>query len=189
MTPVLPVARREVAGWPVIGVLARRVGAIFVPRGPGRELLDTVARITLALRRGHRVLIFPEGTASCGGPPMVFRRAGFQAVVDAAAVIAPVSIEYLAGHGIRTVHPAVVGDDGASIWRVVRADRIVADVAWLPIVPAIQDGDHRSSHRARAASRTHRRISRAFSPGAMGGPTVSPTDLRPAGPDRPGRAA
>ena len=69
----------RVADWPVISVLARRVGAVFVQHGTCRELPDTVGRITLALRRGHWVLIFPEGTTSRGGPPILFRRAGFRA--------------------------------------------------------------------------------------------------------------
>ena len=81
MTPVRPVAQCEVAHWPMIGVLARRVGAVSCSPGTCRELPDTIGRVTLALRRGHWVLIFPEGTTSRGGPPILFRRAGFQAAV------------------------------------------------------------------------------------------------------------
>jgi 1-acyl-sn-glycerol-3-phosphate acyltransferase len=99
------------------------------------------------------VLIFPEGTTSRGGPPILFRRAGFRATVDAAAVIVPVSVDYLDRHGSRTVDPAFVGDELGSIWRVMCAAPVVADVTWLPIVPAIQDRGHRTSHRAPAAGR------------------------------------
>ena len=102
-------------------------------------------------------------------------------------MIAPVSIDYLDRHGSRTVDPAFVGDDElGSIWRVMCAAPVVADVAWLPIVPAIQDGGHRASHRARAAGGAHGRISGALSPRAMGDLAVSPSDPRPAGPTHPG---
>jgi len=136
------------------------------------------------------VVIIPEGTTSRGGLPILFRRAGFQAAVDAAAVIAPVSIDYLDRHDSRTIDPAFVGDDEfGSIWRVMCAAR-----SW-PTWPGCRSrrrsrtGVIGGSHHARAAGGTHGRISRALSPCAMGGLTVSPTDPRPAAPDRPSRAA
>ncbi len=164
MTPVVPVAKDEVAGWPVIGALARRVGTVFVHRRTCRDLPDTVARITASLRRGYRVLIFPEGTTTCGGAPHGVHRAGLQGAVDAAAVVVPVSIAYTDRRGRPTNSAAFVGDDDlvASVWRVLRSGPLVAHVRWQPPVPAIQDRAHRARHRARAASRAHGRISRAL---------------------------
>jgi 1-acyl-sn-glycerol-3-phosphate acyltransferase len=176
--PVVPVAKCEVADWPVIGGLARRVGTVFVPRRPGRPLPDAVAQITAVLRRGHRVLIFPEGTTTCGGPPSTFHRAGFQAAVDAAVPVVPVAIGYADGRGRPTTSAAFVGDDDllSSLWRVLRAGSVVADVWWQPAAPAIVDGGHRTSHRARAASRAHGRI-RSSLEGARGDAGVIPVSL------------
>ena len=105
-----------------------------MPRRPGRQLPHAVAQITAILRRGHRVLIFPEGTTTSGGPPSTFHRAGFQAAVDAAVPVVPVAIGYADGRGRPTTSAAFVGDDDllSSLWRVLRAGPVVADVWWRP---------------------------------------------------------
>lgn len=162
--PVVPVAKCEVAQWPVIGPLARRAGTVFVSRRIGRDLPDTVARITATLRRGHRVLLFPEGTTTCGGPPATFRRAGFQAAVDAAAPVQSVSIRYTDRQGRPTVSPVFIGDDTllASVWRVLGAGPVLVRVRWHTPVAATEDGGHRAGNRARAAHCARSRISRAL---------------------------
>lgn len=168
--PAVPVAKCEIARWPVIGGLARRIGAVFVPRRTGRDLPEAVDQVAGLLRRGHRVLIFPEATTTCGGPPAGFYRAGFQAAVDAAAPVVPVAIDYADGRGRPTTSAAFVGDDDllSSLWRVLRSGTVVADLWWQPAAPAIQDGGHRASHRARAATRAHDRISHRLLAGAVG---------------------
>lgn len=165
--PVVPVAKCEVARWPVIGPLARRTGTVFVSRRIGRDLPDTVASITATLRRGHRVLLFPEGTTTCGGPPVAFRRAGFQAAVDAAAPVQSVSIQYTDRHGRPTVSAAFVDDDTLfeSVWRVLRGGPMLVRVRWQPALAAIEDGGHRAGHRARAAQCARGRISQALGGG------------------------
>src|SRR6478736_4874263 len=50
--PVLPVADAEVAGWPLIGLLARRSGAIFLDPTRITGLPGEVEQIAAALRRG-----------------------------------------------------------------------------------------------------------------------------------------
>lgn len=168
--PVVPVAKCEIAQWPVIGALARRVGAVFVPRRTGRDLPAAVGQVAGLLRRGHRVLIFPEATTTCGGPPAGFYRAGFQAAVDAAVPVVPVAIGYADGHGRPTTAAAFVGADDllTSLWRVLRSGALVADLWWQPAAPATQDGGHRANHRARAATRAHERISRRLRADAVG---------------------
>ena len=163
-TPVVPVAKCEVADWPLIGPVARRTGTVFVRRRVGRDLVENVDRIAALLRRGHRVLLFPEGTTTPGGPPGTFRRAGFQAAVDAAAPVQPVGLEYLDGNGRPTAAAAFVGDERllGSVWRVLRSGPVLVRVRWPAPSPATVDGGHRARHRARAAGRAHGRISHAL---------------------------
>ncbi|WP_395725127.1 lysophospholipid acyltransferase family protein [Nakamurella sp.] len=163
-SPVVPVAKCEVAHWPLIGPLARRTGTVFVSRRIGRDLPATVDRITSALRRGYRVLLFPEGTTTSGGPPGAFHRAGFQAAVDAAAPVQPVSIDYADRRGRPTGSTAFVGDDTllASTWRVLRAGPVLVRVRWHTPAAATEDGGHRAHHRARAADDARGRISHAL---------------------------
>lgn len=172
--PAVPVAKREIAGWPLIGALARRTGTVFVSRRVGRDLPGSVAGITGALRRGHRVLLFPEGTTTAGGPPGRFHRAGFQAAVDAAAPVQAVAIEYRDRQGRPSVAASFVGEDTllASVWRVLRTGPLHVRVHWHPPAAATEDAGHRAGHRARAALGARRRISRAL--GAAVGPADGP---------------
>lgn len=176
--PAVPVAKGEVAAWPLIGTLARRTGTVFVSRRVGRDLPGSVAGITDALRRGHRVLLFPEGTTTPGGPPGAFRRAGFQAAVDAAVPVQPVAIEYVDRQGRATVAAAFVDQDTllASVWRLLRSGPVQVRVRWHAPAAAFADAGHRSAHRARAAHGARGRINHT-----LGGPAGWSADPRPAG--------
>jgi len=129
------VAKSDLRSWPVIGPVAARAGTIFVERGRLSTLPRTVADVRDALRSGARVLAFPEGTTWCGAESGRFRPALFQAAIEAGAPVEPVTVRYRAGDRPTTA-PAFVGDDPlvASIWRVVRSRRLVADVRCHPVL-------------------------------------------------------
>src|SRR3546814_1826940 len=60
------VAKREIAGWPLVGWLATRGETIFHQRG-SQESLGGVLQVMLArLRSGHSVGVFPEGRTGHG---------------------------------------------------------------------------------------------------------------------------
>src|SRR6478752_3483813 len=92
--PVLPVADAKIGRWPLIGPLASRSGAIFVNRRRLSGLPGEVEQIAAALRRGHRVLVFPAVGQDGTQAAEPFRRAAFQAAVDAAVVVSPVAVTY-----------------------------------------------------------------------------------------------
>ncbi|SHM95900.1 lysophospholipid acyltransferase family protein [Cryptosporangium aurantiacum] len=123
------VARADLREWPLIGTVAARAGTIFIDRQRLSTLPGTVADVRSALRSGARVLAFPEGTTWCGAASGRFRPALFQAAIDAGAPVEPVTLRYRIGDRLSTA-PAFVGDDPlvTSIWRVVRARALVADV-------------------------------------------------------------
>ncbi|WP_236646412.1 lysophospholipid acyltransferase family protein [Aristophania vespae] len=63
--PTLFIAKQEVRTWPLIGVLTRLGGTIYVSRnrqGTGQEVSD----VTKRLREGYNITLFPEGTSSDG---------------------------------------------------------------------------------------------------------------------------
>ena len=142
--PARPVAKSEVADWPLIGAVARRSGALFLRRDSWRHLPGAVAEMTTALRRGHRVQVFPEATTRCGSSLAPFHRAPFQAALDAAVPVSPVTLRYRDGAGRDTSAPSFVGD--MTLWdsliRVVRMPGVQVDVHWLPCVPAIPGTGH-----------------------------------------------
>ncbi|POX53132.1 1-acyl-sn-glycerol-3-phosphate acyltransferase [Streptomyces sp. Ru71] len=151
--PARMLAKAEIRHWPVAGALAARGGALFIDRDRLRALPGTVARIADALRAGHAVAVFPEGSTWCGRAQGRFRRAAFQAALDAAVPVQPVRIRYRQAGGAVSTAPAFVGTDPllASVWRVVTARKLVAEVeVCCPLRPgahadrrALADAAHR----------------------------------------------
>ncbi|MCX5402172.1 1-acyl-sn-glycerol-3-phosphate acyltransferase [Streptomyces sp. NBC_00102] len=143
--PARMLGKSEIRRWPLLGTLAARGGTLFIDRESLRALPESVGAVADALRAGDRVVAFPEGSTRCGGgPPGPFRHAVFQAALDAGATVRPARITYTletapaedpgrdAGLPARAV--AFVGDDplSASLWRVVRAAGVTAELTLLP---------------------------------------------------------
>jgi 1-acyl-sn-glycerol-3-phosphate acyltransferase len=111
--PCLPVAKSEVARWPVVGAMAAATGVQFVERGSamsGARLVRTVSR---ALSSGASVLNFPEGTTSEGSSILPFKPGAFRAARAAGVPVVPVVISYecdeLAWTGDASFLPHYVG--------------------------------------------------------------------------------
>ncbi|MFC7840772.1 lysophospholipid acyltransferase family protein [Streptomyces sp. NPDC001046] len=151
--PARMLAKTEVRHWPVAGGLAARGGTLFIDRDRLRALPDTVARVAGALRGGAAVAAFPEGSTWCGRAQGPFRRAVFQAALDAGVPVLPVRIAYRVDRGAASTAPAFVGDDTllASVWRVATSRGLVAEVEVRPAIPAGRASDRRTL--ARAAQR------------------------------------
>ncbi|MET9385517.1 lysophospholipid acyltransferase family protein [Streptomyces sp. NPDC002928] len=147
--PARMLAKAEIRRWPVAGPLAARA-ALFIDRDRLRALPGTVARMADTLRAGQAVAVFPEGSTWCGRAQGDFRRAAFQAALDAGAAVQPVRIRYRFAGGADSTAPAFVGDDSllASVWRVVSARGLVAEVEVRPVLTEGGDVDRRALARA-----------------------------------------
>lgn len=148
--PARMLAKTEVRRWPVAGPLAARGGTLFIDRDRLLALPDTVARIARALREGAAVAAFPEGSTWCGRAQGTFRRAVFQAALDAGVPVQPVRIRYRLTGGTPTTAPAYVGEDTllASLWRVATTRDLIAEVEVRAPVPPGSTPDRRALARA-----------------------------------------
>lgn len=138
-------AKSDIRRWPLLGTVAARGGTLFVERDRLRALPDTVRDVADALRAGSRVIVFPEGSTWCGRDQGRFTAAMFQAALDAGAPVRPVRIGY------RPLGPAAfVGDDplAVSLWRIVLARGLTAEIEVLPPIPAAHHADRGSLARA-----------------------------------------
>ncbi|MFD5447999.1 lysophospholipid acyltransferase family protein [Streptomyces sp. NPDC127100] len=144
--PARMLAKSEIRRWPVAGPLAARGGALFIERDRLRALPDTVAVVAGALRGGAAVAAFPEGSTWCGRARGRYRRAVFQAALDAGVPVQPVRIRYRTGGRTPSTAPAFVGEDTllASLWRVATTRGLTAEVEVLPAVPPGRHRDRRS---------------------------------------------
>ncbi|KAF0675186.1 lysophospholipid acyltransferase family protein [Profundibacterium mesophilum] len=76
--PVFFVSKAEVASWPGIGPLARAAGTLFIQRDRRQSQKQRDAMIE-RMRRGDRLLFFPEGTSTDGRRVLPFRTTLFSA--------------------------------------------------------------------------------------------------------------
>ncbi|MGW1596337.1 lysophospholipid acyltransferase family protein [Streptomyces sp. NPDC002343] len=148
--PARMLAKAEVRRWPVAGALTARGGALFIERDRLRALPGTVARIAGTLRAGGAVTAFPEGSTWCGRAQGRFRRAVFQAALDAGVPVQPVGLRYRRHDGGPGTAAAFVGEDTltASLWRVARTRGLVAEVEIRPLIRPGTHSDRRSLARA-----------------------------------------
>lgn len=134
VAPVRMIAKAEVAHWPLIGAIAARTGALFVDRARISGLPAVVADTAAVLREGALVGVFPEGTTWCGSASGPFRRAPFQAALDAGAPVRPVRITLSLPDGRPTTAGAFVGEEtlGDSLLRVLRLPGLDCTLTVLP---------------------------------------------------------
>lgn len=96
------VAKSDVAGWPVIGALARWIDTAFIERNR-RAAPAQVELFRARLARGHRLLFFPEGTSTDTMRVLPFKTTLFAAFFDPSLYpsmrIQPVTVVYHAPRG------------------------------------------------------------------------------------------
>lgn len=129
--PLVFVAKREVAGWPVLGYLARRSGTLFIQRGDSAQTDATREQMTWMLRQGKRLMLFPEGTTTSGDRVLRFHAKLFQPACLAQVPVQAVAIEY-AGPA-RSIAP-FVGDDAflPHLLRILALDHVSVHLHFCP---------------------------------------------------------
>ena len=97
------IAKSEVAGWPILGLLARLQRTLFVERRRPRAAVQR-DEISERLRAGDSLILFPEGKANDGQRVLPFKSALFSVAErhegDKPLTIQPVSLAYTRLDGI-----------------------------------------------------------------------------------------
>ncbi|MEZ4442106.1 MAG: lysophospholipid acyltransferase family protein [Polyangiaceae bacterium] len=88
------VSRHDLAGWPVVGKGAQRLGTLFVDRSSMRSGAAVLKVMTRALEQGQGIAIYPEGTAFAGDEVRPFRPGAFRAAQRTGAPLVPMGIAY-----------------------------------------------------------------------------------------------
>lgn len=143
--PMRVLAKTEVRSWPVIGLLAGRVGTLYIDRERLTALPEAVRTIADALRGGAVVGAFPEGTTWCGMAAGTYRPAVFQAAVDAGVAVQPMALRFTTRSGAIATSAAFVGEDTLlkSVLAVAREPELVVELTVLPEIDAAAVGDRR----------------------------------------------
>ncbi len=134
--PARFVAKSEVLGWPVIGLLAHCAGTLFIERTQRRDIRRVNAQIAELLLNGETIAFFPEGTTSGGDRVLPFRASLLQPAVECDAHLQAVAISYLRADGSLCSEADYTGDKSlfTALRLVLTQSLIHARVQYLPTV-------------------------------------------------------
>lgn len=136
--PMRALAKSEIASWPLLGIVIRRSGTVFVDREHLRALPGTVAELAETFRSGSMVNVAGEGTTWCGRASGRYVPAPFQAAIDGGAAVLPVAVRYRVEGGRQTTVAAYIGTESlvASLMRVARVRGLTIELfVCAPILP------------------------------------------------------
>jgi lyso-ornithine lipid O-acyltransferase len=89
-----PVAKAELANWPIIGKGAKMAGILYLRRENIKSRAGTLQRIHEIIDAGFSVIIFPEGTTSALSGTLPFKRGVFQLGAKTGIPIVPVALSF-----------------------------------------------------------------------------------------------
>ena len=92
--PALPLAKREVMTWPIVGSIGAALGVTFVDRNDPIARIRVLRRVHTLLSAGVPVLNFPEGTTTRGDRVLPFRRGTFGIAQRLGVSVVPLAIHY-----------------------------------------------------------------------------------------------
>jgi len=89
------VSASEVKTWPIIGILAKISGAIFVDRNRKSSLVEVIKAMNHHFKNEKQsICIFPEGITSNGYHVLPFKSNLFQSAFESNKLLLPLSIKY-----------------------------------------------------------------------------------------------
>lgn len=138
------IAKQEIRRWPVLGWLAQSHGTLFLQRGAHQTaaLLDVV---TEALRQGQSMVVFPEGTTTCGDEVRRFHARIFAAAIAAQVPVWPIALEYARAEPSGLAVAPYVGQDVLlpHLWRLLHQERVRVRVHLLAPIPVTPETTRR----------------------------------------------
>ncbi len=143
------IGKHELQRWPVLGLLIRRGGTIFIDRGGRGAAAAAVDEMVARLEAGNRAAVFPEGTTSSGASVRRFHARLFDAALRTGAPVQPVALRY------NRPDLAFVGGEPflRNLWRLLGASGVRLEVEVLPPM------DPGAGNRRAIAEQAHRCIS------------------------------
>lgn len=140
------IGKHELRDWPVLGLLIRRAGTIFIHRGGPDAAAGTAREMARRLDTGWRVAVFPEGTTTTGQTVARFHPRLFDAALRAGVPVQPISLVY------GNPAAAFVGNEPfvRHLWRVLGARRSSLEIRVHPPLSPEATDRRALAERARA---------------------------------------
>jgi len=87
------IAKSEVAKWPLFGFLAKLQDTLFIERR-SRKVGSQIEQIQSHLLKGHKLILFPEGTSNIGTFVAPFHSSFFQSADNDQITIQAITVSY-----------------------------------------------------------------------------------------------
>jgi 1-acyl-sn-glycerol-3-phosphate acyltransferase len=100
-----PIAKTEVASWPLIGNVCKSTGVIFVDRENNSGKEKTLNEISLVLENGFSILNTPEGTTHIEPTTINFKPGAFYIAAQLGTPVIPIALDY------KNLEDAWIGND------------------------------------------------------------------------------
>lgn len=159
--PTLFVAKREIASWPLFGLIARGSGTLFVDRERPKDVVRAGREMTRRLEAGIPLTIFPEGKSTPGREVLPFMPSLLEPAARAGVPCYAVTLTYETPGVDEPPSVTVCWYDSSDfvrhIMRLARLPRVEARVRFAPAPTA-------SSDRKELARRLWEDVQRAFVP-------------------------
>ena len=170
LAPVVFVAKSEVAGWPVVGWLAKLQRTVFINRQARHQTGAATREIAGRLLGGDAVVLFAEGTSSDGTRVLAFRSSLVGAVHHALGntthhnvTVQPMSLAYIGFSGVpmgRSLRERVAWYGDADLMphllHVLSSGAVDVTVSWGEAVAYDMSADRKAI--ARTAEKSVRRM-------------------------------
>lgn len=126
-------AKSDVKRWPVFGTLTAVSGTLFIDRGNKKALQGAINALSVPLRQGRTVAIFPEGTTTDGASVQPFFSGLFNAAISSESYLQPVAICYRRNNQRDSIAPYTLEDTFIShILTILKQDSTHVNLDFLP---------------------------------------------------------
>lgn len=153
------IAKSEVASWPAIGTLSRRIGTVFIDRETARDVMRVNDIIASLLNSGDGIALFPEGTTSDGSQVGHFKSSLLNYPAVSSYPVHYAAIRYVTPTKEASERVCWWGDMtfGAHLYQLARLGRFTAQVQF-GVPPVI------ASDRKQLTAELQSRVEDLFSP-------------------------
>jgi 1-acyl-sn-glycerol-3-phosphate acyltransferase len=158
------VAKQEVRRWPLVGLLARAMGTIFIDRTVKRDAVRVQGDLARAVADGDGVVIFAEATSSAGHQVLPFRPALLEWAAQTGSPVHHASVGYGTSVGSTPAHLSVCWWGDMTFGRHLVA---LARLPWIEATVRFGDMPIAERDRKRLADRLHQAVSARFIPVAL----------------------
>lgn len=160
------VTSNEMRETPFLGLLCEMGGSIFVERRSRTKILEEMKGIVGVLKKGFRVVLYPEATSTNGEKVWPFKRTLMMAAAHAQVPIQPVVINYREINGDEfnlkwRDHVCWYGDTpfAVAMWKTLTLKSVKAEIEYLEQIHATPEDD-----RGLIADKAHALVSAKFVP-------------------------